>query len=488
MDAAGEKMRPALGAFAVALAIALLLALVVWPGGSREARAQQTRPNIMFVYTDDQDEELFRREFMPRTFANLVDAGSHFENHYGSTPLCCPTRVTYLRGQYSHNTRVLSNEFPSGGYRKYRNLGYRDWSLPRWLGDAGYFTGHFGRVMNGYDDFAPEPSGPWDRFVALTKESHPSEFRIHDDGRTYDVSRSRQESVDHLRGKVIGFVDDRARSAAPFYAHVSFFEPHSPYHYPDRYQGYYGSLRLPENPNFNEADVGDKPWFVRERSPYTQERKEQLTRYYRARARGVRAVDDAVGDIIAKLKREGEYRNTVFIFTSDNGYDLGNRRTVGKIDAYEESSSVPLAMAGPGIARAKTVTGLSSTNDIVPTISDLADSGQKAFFDGRSLTPLVDGGPPPPWRTAVGIEYLPLSGDEDPRHQAYSAIRTEGNELYVEHRNGEREYYDMDSDPYQLENAADDPANRQRISELSGRVADLKTCAGAGCRAAEDGR
>jgi arylsulfatase A-like enzyme len=87
----------------------------------------------VFVFTDDQDAETFRRDVMPKTFDYLVDHGVSFKNMFNSMALCCPTRVTYLRGQYSHNHKVLSNNYPSGGYRKFRSMGYRDRQLPVWL-------------------------------------------------------------------------------------------------------------------------------------------------------------------------------------------------------------------------------------------------------------------------------------------------------------------------------------------------------------------
>jgi N-acetylglucosamine-6-sulfatase len=105
------------------------------------AQAAQ-KPNIVFVFTDDQDAETFRLDVMPKTFGYLVDQGVSFENMFDSTALCCPTRVTYLRGQYSHNHKVLSNKYPSGGYRKFRKMGYRDHQLPVWPQASGYATAH----------------------------------------------------------------------------------------------------------------------------------------------------------------------------------------------------------------------------------------------------------------------------------------------------------------------------------------------------------
>jgi N-acetylglucosamine-6-sulfatase len=471
-----------------------LVALAMLPVSSAppepgSAQAPQ-RPNIVFVYTDDQDTETFRREVMPKTFRNLVDQGVTFENMITSTALCCPTRVTYLRGQYSHNHRVFSNYYPSGGYQKFRQMGYRSRQLPVWLKGSGYATAHVGRVMNGYSDFLPEIPRGWDTWVALAKEWGRQWYQINDNGKLYTKARAAEQDVDQLSRKAVGFVKSRAPSEKPFYLQVSTFQPHLPYFYPKRYADKYASEEAPKPPSFNEANVSDKPSHIQKRSRLSGDQIAQLNEDYRKRLRGLRGVDDLISDLVVALKKAGEFQNTVFIFSSDNGYELGTRRaTEGKIDPYEESINIPLVMRGPGIRKGMVQKRLASTNDIVPTIMDFAGAKEKPFFDGRSLKPLVDSKPTSTWRTAVGIEYLPTIDEGDIGYIPFYGVRTAGGEKYVYYPStGEKEYYNLNSDPYELRNEASKPANADRVAALAEKARQIRSCSGSSCRAAERGR
>jgi N-acetylglucosamine-6-sulfatase len=444
------------------------------------------KPNIVFVFTDDQDTETFRREVMPKTFRNLVDQGVTFENMITSTALCCPTRVTYLRGQYSHNHRVFSNNYPSGGYQKFRKMGYRGRQLPVWLKGSGYATAHVGRVMNGYEKIPSEIPRGWDRWVALTNEWLP-QYLINDNGKLYTKDRAVEQDVDHLSRKAVGFVKSRAPSEQPFYLQVSAFEPHLPYFYPKRYAGAYDSKKAPKPPSFNEADVSDKPSYVRNRPLLSGAKIKTLDKNYRKRLRGLRGVDDLIGDLVVALKKTKEFKNTIFILSSDNGFELGTRRVMGgKIDPYEESINIPLVMRGPGIRQGLVQKRLASTNDIVPTIMDFAGAKEKPFFDGRSLKPLVDSKPSSTWRTAVGIEYLANTDDKNGRRIPFYGVRTAEGEKYVYYpTTGEEEYYDLKTDPYELHNGASDPANANRVAALAKIAKRIRSCSGSSCRAAE---
>jgi N-acetylglucosamine-6-sulfatase len=450
------------------------------------AQAPQ-RPNIVFVYTDDQDTETFRREVMPKTFRNLVDQGVTFENMITSTALCCPTRVTYLRGQYSHNHRVFSNNYPSGGYQKFRQMGYRSRQLPVWLKGSGYATAHVGRVMNGYTKFVQDRPRGWTSWVALANEMGLQRYQINDNGKVHWMKRAAEQDVDHFSRKAVGFVKSRAPSEKPFYLQVSAFEPHLPYFYPKRYAGAYTSKKAPKPPSFNEADVSDKPRHIQRRHRLSGDEIAQLNEDYRKRLRGLRGVDDLIANVAGALKEAGEFRNTIFILSSDNGYQLGIRRaTQGKIDPYEESINVPLVMRGPGIRKGVVEKRLASTNDIVPTIMAFAGANEKPFFDGRSLKPLVKYQPTSKWRTAVGIEYLPSINEADNGRIPFYGVRTAGGEKYVYYpTTGEKEYYNLNSDPHELRNGASNPANADRVAALAEKARQIRSCSGFSCRAAE---
>jgi len=227
---------------------------------------------------------------------------------------------------------------------------------------------------------------------------------------------------------------------------------------------------------------------------------QRIDERYRLRQRSLLAVDDAIGRLLDTLERAGELDSTFLILTSDNGFHLGEHRLPdGKQSPYEESIRMPLIVRGPGVAAGRTINALAANTDLAPTIADLAGVEPPDFVDGRSLAPVLRG-EGATGRTAVLVEYL--SGQEDPIEVAggwptppgalgneiqaptYDALRT-ADRLYVEYRSGERELYDLRADPFQLENLARsaDPAE---LAALAARLAELRTCAGAACRAAED--
>lgn len=447
----------------------------------------QKRPNIVMVYTDDQPRDMFAREYMPKTFSNVVEKGVNFTNYYNSTPLCCPTRATYQRGQYSHNTGVLSNVYPSGSYQKFRERGYTRRNVGVWMQRAGYATAYVGRVMNGYQYFLPEIPDGWDRWVSLTREMNAEAYQINDNGRVYMRERSLQDDTDHLADKAVAFVNNRAPSNQPFFLQVSAFPPHTPYFHAERYENTYEDKELPRGPGFNEEDVSDKPSHVQARERLDEMRIAGLEEIYEDKLRGVRTVDDLIGDIVVALKRRGEWGNTVVLVTTDNGFGIGNRRVVSKIDPYEESSRTFLAMAGPGIAKGVAVDELTSSNDVVPTIMGYARAPQKDFFDGRPLGPLADGDPPPYWRRAVGIEYLANPNEYAPTYETYYGLVTADGRKYVRYtRTGEEELYDLRADPYELQNLAGEPGREEELAELKSWADAIRACRAASCKAAED--
>jgi N-acetylglucosamine-6-sulfatase len=443
------------------VALTILLAIVTLSSASSLPKPVEARPpkaNIVFVYSDDQDVGTMR--FMPNVKEELAANGVTFENAFATTPLCCPTRATFLRGQYSHNTSVTTNKPPDGGYEQFVQAGYRDAHLGVWLRRGGYATGHVGKLMNGYAQA--------------------------EDGKLpgFDYFASDANHADEVRKKAVGFVKDRAPQAQPFYLSVSPHEPHSPFWFPPRYANLYQEKKRPRTPNFNEEDVSDKPAFIRRTPRLTREQVAEYDEIYRKRLRGVRAVDDLVGRLVEVLRNEGELGNTYFIYSTDNGYMLGAHRLPSKLDPYEESIRVPLVVRGPGVVQGVTRSKITATNDVAPTITHLAGLGRKPFFDGRSLKPLLDRDPETGknWRSAVGIEWL---GREDsPRR--YYGVRTASGEKYVYHTaTGEEEYYDLRDDPYELENKAYDPAKAGRVSKLKARAQELLECHADGCRAAE---
>jgi arylsulfatase A-like enzyme len=290
--------------------------------------------------------------------------------------------------------------------------------------------------------------------------------------------------TDVLADKATAFVERSAGGAQPFFMYLAPKNPHEAQYPAPRHRDLFPGVAAPRTPSFNEADVSDKPAYIRNLAPLTAGQIADIDALYRERLQQMMAVEDMLERLFATLLASGELENTYIFFGSDNGSFLGQHRIQNsKWSPYEEASRVPLIVRGPGVPAGRTLEHMVLNNDYAPTVADLAGVSAPDFVDGRSLVPLLTGTPPPPvsWRSA----FL-----EEGRHglsNQYRAVRTE-DYVYVENgaenNAGERELYDLRADPYQLENefATADPALVARLQE---RLGALRDCAAAACHAAE---
>jgi N-acetylglucosamine-6-sulfatase len=450
-----------------------------------------TRPNILFVLTDDMNFSDLR--YMPKTRRLLADQGTRFTNAFVTNSLCCPSRATILRGQYSHNHKIWGNFLPIGGFQKFRDLGREKSTIAAWLDNPNNFADRvdydtvlIGKYLNGYDDTTYVPPG-WDRWHAYLGyyEASPTTYRINENGRINSYDLSRIHDTDLFARKAARFLRNTA-GGAPFFLYLSTNAPHTPAYVPNRHQGMFSDLPLPKPPSFDEADVSDKPAWVREKPRLTQDRVDYVRELYRKRLRSLQSVDEMVGRLVNVLRDTGELSNTYIVFTSDNGYHLGEHRLEAKATAYEEAIRAPLLVRGPGVPRGVNRSQMALNNDFAPTFASWAGITPPNFVDGRSLRPLLSARPPSSWRSALLVEHR-RSNYEGPFARLvpnYDAVRT-ANHLYVEYKTGERELYDLGDDPYELRSR-----HRTASSELKRRLAsrldELRGCAAAGCRSAEN--
>ncbi|MBA2793886.1 MAG: sulfatase-like hydrolase/transferase, partial [Thermoleophilaceae bacterium] len=233
----------------------------------------QTRPNIVFVMTDDQTAESMR--VMTKVRAVLEGEGANFAQSVTSFPLCCPSRATQLTGQYSHNNGVTHNVEPFGGYV---GLDYRN-TLPAWLQSSGYRTVFLGRFLNGYGtqntDVTEVPAG-WDDWHAMVDPStfDLSAWKMNDNGAisSQPAQNPGEFQTDYLGRRASELITENAPSDQPFYLNLSFASPHSSRpadpddppvlrtpHPAPRHQNAFAGTPLPQPPNYNEADMRDKP-------------------------------------------------------------------------------------------------------------------------------------------------------------------------------------------------------------------------------------
>jgi arylsulfatase A-like enzyme len=314
-------------------------------------------------------------------------------------------------------------------------------------------------------------------------------------------------------------------STTPFYLQVDYTAPHGDFRRPagpepaTRYYDTFKGAPYPHSRSqgFDEGDVSDKPSFIRE-APYLSLNDIHTYRvYYQKALESLRSIDDGVKQIVDELGALHRLRNTYIIFTSDNGFFYGEHRlTGGKFLAYEPSTHLPFLMRGPGI-KAGTQTGeLAANIDIAPTILELAQVAPDKSIDGRSLYPFAhdpalrtrrpilfesfvetndveeNGGGPAaaPADVAAGRSG---GGPSVNAHRSgatasivappknYYGIRL-GRYKYIEWPDGEKELYDINRDPYELNNRAKDPNLFPIKNFLHQELERLETCAGKTCQ------
>jgi N-acetylglucosamine-6-sulfatase len=447
------------------------------------APAAHATPNVVVIETDDQTVESMK--VMDNVNSLIGDHGTTFSNSFVNFSLCCPSRATFLTGQYAHNHGVISNAPPDGGFPRFESL-HGDNNLAVWLQDAGYYTALVGKHLNRYANDPLIPPG-WSEWYA---SSYPSDQAVYDytlneNGTLVhygtDVADFKQ---DVFTSKAVDFVERRAPNAQPFFLWLTYTAPHistEPNPNPPfgcdnaakpapRHASAFGAEPLPQTPDFNEEDVSDKPAKIRNLPLLSQDQISDIQRKYRCELGSLLSVDEGVEQVVNALSASGELDDTLIVYTSDNGYFHGEHRLPGsKRRLYEESIRVPLEMRGPGVPSGATVDDPTINADLAPTIADAADATPGLTMDGRSLIPLAQ---------QPGIERGRELLIEEPGN--FSAIRTE-RYMFARHWTGEEELYDLQSDPFELVSLHDDPAFAPVKTRLDQQLKQLKACAGAGC-------
>ena len=469
----------------------------------------------MFLLTDDLD--VRELPYMPNVRRLLTDRGVSFSRYFVSNSLCCPSRTSILRGQYAHNTGVETNGDLNGGFETAYRLGIEKSTVGTWLHDAGYRTAYIGKYLNQYPDSAPETYVPpgWDEFASSVAGNPYSEYdyALNENKRVVDYGRN---PADYGTSVYIDKAKDFIRGAAgnPFFLYLNVYAPHQPATPAPRDRDRFPFAKAPRTPSFNR-DVPGKPFWLSSLPPLNAAKIRSLDSLYRARLQSLQAVDRGVATLIRTLQSTGELANTYFVFSSDNGFHLGQfQMPAGKETAYDSDIRVPLIVRGPGVPAGATSDSLVGNIDIAPTFAQLAGVPIPDFVDGRSFAGLLS--PPPhgsgtaarvPPRTLAGLAVARATatgaGPNEPRDldarsagrsvpvvgpdfiPPYRGVRTQYY-MYVEYSPESRELYAIDTDPYEMYNLAYVEAYAPLVARLHALVGDLATCAGATCRTLED--
>ena len=478
-------------------------------------------PNILVVTTDDMRWDELR--FTPNVRRYVARRGLRFTNSFAPNPLCCPSRASFLTGEYSHNHRVYTHDVPYGYAAFDDHL-----TVGTVLNQAGYQTALVGKYLNGY---GKQPSkvtgGPsttyvpdgWTDWMVSIEKRWPlgSPYRggtYHYGAFTQNVNGQVTANAGSYSSVVVG---DQVRSLVrkydgagqPWFIWATPVAPHfgGPLEAddPPAYRTGAGTKSLfqtPARPQWvrgkfdrvvkrafgvraggrpSERDVSDKPDFVQDLPDLERPERARLLEVQRQRAEALFVWDRQFGRIVQSLKQTGQFRDTVIVFTSDNGYFLGeHRQRSGKVKPLEESLRVPLVVAGPGVPHGVR-RAPATTIDVTATVLDLA-SASLPGVDGSSLVPVF--AEDRPWQVPVvteGAQRLPPEVGGFPGGLTEMGLRT-GRYAYFRYATGEGELYDLAKDPLQLRSVYDDPDYRDVRRDLTALWRSYRLCAGDPCR------
>lgn len=417
------------------------------------------RPNIVLILTDDQRADTLG--YMPATFERLAGRGLVFQNAFATTPACSPSRASIYSGKISRRHGVIANGVEAA-FDPSSTIGTA-------LADVGYATGFFGKYLNAVELLGLDVPPGWDEWNVFLRPSGGSYFgsRLNENG-VVRVLAEDDYSTDVLADRAVNFI--QANADRPFFVVYSPYAPHDPSSPAPRHENLFAGLPPHRPPNWREADISLKPTWVRFYAHIST--PDGAIRRERQRLRELEtllAVDDAVRKITDTLERQGLTDDTLVVFVSDHGIHWGEHWTGTKFSSYEESIRIPFVMRYPArIPLPRASEAFAATIDIAPTLADVAGARLPTAVDGRSLFDLVD--PPaggPAWREEIAIESA--GGLITAPSRALRTPRWKYIELPVD--NGpDRELYDLDADPYELRNLAEDPAYGETRALLAQRL------------------
>jgi len=448
--------------------------------GSESATPDGERPNIVLISTDDMTATDLR--WMPVTRELLMREGVSFERALSPHPLCCPARAAILTGQYAQNNGVKSNQAP------YNFAALQiETTLPVWLHNAGYRTAFTGKFLNGFGvDGARQPG--WD-FWDPTMIGHYAytPFQMYNDGNRRWYTQI--NNVDYINQTTARLVEAWAGQDQPFFIWASHVAPHGRLDEanghpssavalpPKRYRDAFPDVQSPSliDPGYTSDDVSDNNSLVQ--SKYKPS-VDTINEVFRSRIRSLQAVDDGIEMLIAELEQSGELDNTYVMFTSDNGYLLGEHHLVTKNVPYRQSLRVPLIVRGPGVPQGVTREQRALMIDLAPTIAEIAGADPLVEVDGVSLLPALR--EDAQVRDTVLIQAGPSKQtDDDGTGWWWRGVTTSRYTYAHFYADGLEELYDRKTDEAENVNLSIDPRYAGVLAELRRRTEVLGNCAGA---------
>lgn len=393
--------------------------------------------------------------------SRMARKGAHLSNVFVNTSLCAPSRATVLTGQYTHKHEALNNTKPIPTVNN---------TFPEQLQKQGYETAFIGKWHLFQNDSAhPQPG--FDHWVSFKGQGryfrqnfNINGQRVRRDGYITDILT--EYALDYLRNR------DGDR---PFFLFLSHKAVHAQWHPAPRHKGRYADVTIdpPETIDETKNRNHTKPkWVENQRTEHFGVANRNFKKIYRKYCEALLALDESVGALMDHLKDSGLVDSTLLMYTSDNGFLLGEHGLLDKRVAYEPSIRIPLLAYAPNFIEPETeVTQLISNIDFAPTLLDLAGQSVPDAMDGRSFLPLLTGGGVDQWRNALLYEYF--WSPRFPYPPGQFALRTKSAKYILSYgRPHKNEFYDLKSDPLEQHNRINDKAYQQRISRLKKRLFD----------------
>ncbi|XP_049948893.1 N-acetylglucosamine-6-sulfatase-like isoform X1 [Schistocerca serialis cubense] len=451
--------------------------------------SESTKPNFVVILTDDQDITIGGMTPMKKTQKLIANEGITFPNAFVTTPICCPSRTSILTGLYQHNHRTVNNSFEGNCFgRKWQNE-LEPYALPVPLRSLGYKTFYAGKYLNQYGrkekGTAHVPPG-WDWWIGLVGNSRYYNYTLSVNGSR--VQHGDQEGdylTDVITSYSLEFLKQKDVLSSGFFMMLAPPAPHAPFTPAQSYSGYFKHVTAMRTKNFNVPSK-HKHWLLRmppEELPTTT--LKTLDTYYHKRWETLLSVDDMVESVVNTLNSMNVLNNTYIIYTSDNGFHIGQFALPwDKRQPYEFDISVPMLVRGPGIPKKKVIYDIVLNIDLAPTIIDIANASPLINMDGKSFKQLLISVNKTNKRGFL-VEYvgegndetidpkchLPVDNDisqcvqaasckcQDSRNNTYTCLRymsSAENIIYCQFSDSEnyKEAYNLNADPYQLTNLA----------------------------------
>ncbi|XP_058463917.1 N-acetylglucosamine-6-sulfatase-like isoform X1 [Malaya genurostris] len=465
-------------------------------------------PNIVLILTDDQDVILKGLNPMVQTQQLIANQGATFINAFTSSPICCPSRSALLSGQYAHNIKTYNNSNSGGCYGNYWQEKVESATFPVLLQNNGYQTFYAGKYLNEY--YSEKIPTGWNEWFGLHGNSKYFNYSLNENGKI--VFHTDEYFTDVLKSHVLNFITNITDNK-PFFAMVAPPAPHAPYTAADRHNELFPQVKALRTKNFNlPCGPLEKHWLLTmPPSPLPDEIVEKIDIIYRKRWQALMAVDELVAAIFKALEQRNLITNTYIIYTSDNGYHMGQfSQPYDKRQPYETDIKVPFLVRGPDIPHKVLVKSPIALIDVAPTLLDLAGIEVPSRMDGSSFLKKIT--QPEMDERQILIEYwgegivetynsecpwqkkdkLYLCTTDmachcqDSWNNTFSCIRHLAKDLdltYCQFKDTENfaEAYDLKNDLYQINNIAYTilPSIRAKYNLALG---NLTECAGATCR------